>query len=90
MKVTLKSNFDLGLAEMEFQGDSATLRNLLEELGRLHTDMEFIDPRSPTEVEEFFTVSINGKEYRFLPQRLEAPIRDGDVVEVAVVMFGGG
>ena len=62
----------------------------LEELGRLHTDMEFIDPRSPNEAEEFFTVSINGKEYRFLPQRLDSPLRDGDVVEVAVVMFGGG
>ena len=90
MKITLKSNFDLGLEEMEFADDSTSLRNLLEELGRLHTDMEFIDPRNPTDVEEFFTVSINGKEYRFLPQRLDSPLRDGDVVEVAVVMFGGG
>jgi sulfur carrier protein ThiS len=90
MRITLKSNFDLGLEEIELPGDGATLRNLLEELGRHHRDMDFIDPRSPTDVEEYFSVSINGKEYRFLPQRLDSPLKDGDEVEVAVVMFGGG
>ena len=86
----MKSNFNLNLDAMEFQGEEVTLSYLLKELGdEHHANVDFIDPRS-NEVDDFFTVCINGQEYRYLPKRLETKLNDEDEVRITVLPMGGG
>ncbi len=89
MKISLKSNFHLGQETIEPEGN-ATLRGLLMELSeRSPGKVEFVDSKS-NEVDDSFLVSINGRDYQFLPERLETKLKDGDEVEVSVMMFAGG
>lgn len=75
---------------MEFKGGEITLSYLLKELGdEHHANVDFIDPRN-NEVDDFFTVCINGQEYRYLPKRLETRLNHGDEVRITVLPMGGG
>lgn len=90
MRIILKSNFNLNIDAMEVDGEEMTLSNLLKKLGsEHHANVEFIDPRS-NEVDDFFTVTINGQEYRHLPQRLETKLNHGDEGRITVLPMGGG
>lgn len=90
MKINLKSNFDLGMETIELDGAQVTLRRLLNEVAaRSPGNPPLIDPKSD-DLDEFFVVSVNGQEHRFLLHGLDAPIKDGDEVHIAVVSFGGG
>lgn len=90
MKISLKSNFDLGVYEMEFHRGGVTLRDVLQELFHMNQGLKIVDGANPMEVDAGFVVSLNGQAYMFLPQRLESPLRDGDQVEVSVAALGGG
>lgn len=90
MSIIVKSNFDLNLGGREFRGGDITLRDLLKELGaEQHANVSFIDPHN-NEVDDSFTVCINGREYRYLPKRLETTLRDEDEVRITVLPLGGG
>ena len=79
-------NFD----PMEISGNGITLRSLLIELGaEQHANVQFIDPKSD-EVDDFFTVCINDREYRYLPKRLETRLNQGDEIRITVLPMGGG
>ena len=90
MRISLKSNLDLGFFEMELPEDGVTLRDVLLEVCRRNRGLDVIDSRNEAEVDDGFVVSVNGREYMFLPKRLDSPLSDGDQVEVAVAVFGGG
>ena len=90
MGIILKSNFDLKSDAMEFKAGEITLGSLLKELAAEHrANVEFIDPRN-NEVDDSFTVCVNGREYRFLPKRLETTLNHGDEVRITVLPLGGG
>ncbi|MDP2644837.1 MAG: hypothetical protein Q8P24_07845 [Desulfobacterales bacterium] len=90
MEIIVKSNFDLNFDPMEIKADGITLRSLLMDLGtEQHANVEFIDPKS-NEVDDFFTVCINGREYRYLPARLDTRLSQGDEVRITVLPMGGG
>ena len=90
MILRLRSNFDLGTETMELGAPEVSLRDLLLELARRGPgDVDYID-RKTGDVDELFEVYINGKDYRFLPRRLDTLAKDGDEVQISVIPFGGG
>ncbi|MBI2935010.1 MAG: MoaD/ThiS family protein [Chloroflexi bacterium] len=95
MHINLKSNFEVaGIFEagyVDLPGNGFTLRQLLDELSRRSQGtMEIIRPRTREVNPEDFTVLVNGREYPFLPQRLDTALNDGDTVEVMITVLGGG
>lgn len=89
MKINLKSNFDLGMQTVALD-EHVSVRSLLLQLTtQVPGNLTFIDPKTD-ELDDFFVVSVNGQELPFLPDRLDTQLKDGDEVQVAVVVFGGG
>lgn len=89
MKINLTSNFDLGMESIKLD-DRASARDLLTRLSALVPgNLTFIDPKT-SDVDDFFVVSVNGQEIPFLSDRLDTELKEGDEVQVAVVVFGGG
>ncbi len=95
MRIILKSNFEAnnGVFQkgyIDMPGET-TLRQVLDELSRgTGGTMEIIRPRTKEVNPEDFTIVLNGKEYPFLSQRLDTRLKEGDVVEVMITVFGGG
>lgn len=95
MKISVKSNFDLceifgqkGKAELEIQ--TATLRNLLQELSnRFQGRVELIDPRTG-DVDIDCFLFINGSIHYSLPRGLDTELKNGDEVEITFLGLGGG
>ncbi len=80
--------------EMELPLQPPTLKQLVSELSREYKfagrfPVRLLDSRNG-EVSQDFGVSVNGVEYELLPERLETGIKQGDEVEVTMVMLGGG
>ncbi len=96
MRITLKSNFEVGVGGLfkdgyiEMPGDAVTLRQVLDELSRRSGTMEIIRHATREVNPEDFSISVNGHEHPFLPQRLETKLKEGDVVNVMITVFGGG
>jgi len=95
MKISVKSNFDLweifgqeGKAELEIQ--TATLRNLLQELSnKFQGRVELIDPRTG-DVDIDCFLFINGSIHYSLPRGLDTELKNGDEVEITFLGLGGG
>ena len=90
MKIALKSNFDIGIFEMEFSQYRVTLRDVIQRLSHRQQGMGVIKESNPMEIDAGFDVRVNGRDYVFLPQRLDSTLKDGDQVEVSVSALGGG
>ena len=90
MKITLKSNFDIGVFEMEFPQSQVTLRDVIQKLSQRQQGLGVIKESNPMEIDAGFDVRVNGRDYVFLPQRLDSLLKDGDQVEVSVSALGGG
>lgn len=89
MRIKLESNFDLGRETIEL-GEGTSLQALLVELAKSQTlSFTFIDP-STGDLEEAFLLFLNGEDYKSLPRRLDTPLKEGDKVEIRVVVLGGG
>ena len=90
MRIRLEGNLDLGLETWDIKEPEITLGALLKEVGDKHQrNIPFIDP-STDELDELFVISLNGEDCRYLPQRLNTPLRDSDLVEIVVLGLGGG
>ena len=90
MKITLKSNFDIGIFEMVFPQPQVTLRDVIQKLSQRQQGLGVIKESNPMEIDAGFDVRVNGRDYVFLPQRLDSLLKDGDQVEVSVSALGGG
>ncbi len=90
MKIALKSNFDIGIFEMEFSQSRVTLRDVIQRLSQRQQGLGVIKESNPMEIDAGFDVRVNGRDYVFLPQRLDSSLKDGDQVEVSVSALGGG
>lgn len=89
MKITVKSSFDLNETELETQ--STTLGALLEELSSNYrlTGSEFFDSERK-EVYPDCAVFVNGQPYQALTDGLDTELKDGDKVEIYLIMLAGG
>lgn len=75
---------------VELKGDDATLRKLLIELSQSGSNgINFIDPKSG-DMYGPFMVRLNGEIHRFLPNGLNTKLREGDHVQITMVMASGG
>ncbi len=95
MRIVLKSNFEVnGIFEkgyIDMAGDETNLRHLIDELSRRSGgSMEIISPKTREINPEDFSISLNGMEYPFLPQRLDTRLKERDVVDVMITVLGGG
>jgi MoaD family protein len=78
-------------AVVEVETETATLRSLLKELvqryGKGFEDLIF-DPRT-REIMDHNQILVNGRHYRFVPDRMDAALKDGDVVALIPPVTGG-
>jgi sulfur carrier protein ThiS len=86
MKITLKSIFEPN--EIELDTQSTTLGALLDELSHNHkiTTAQFFD----SELKEIYPdceVAVNG---RALTDGIDTELKDGDRIEVYIIIAGGG
>jgi hypothetical protein len=92
MRIVLKSNFSLGgpfsEGEIVLKEQDMALRNLLGLIGR-KSGLHIIDPKNG-EVDSTFEIYVNEREYWIQPDSLGYRLRDGDEVDVRLVMFAGG
>lgn len=80
--------------DLDLSPDPAMLKQLLTELTRNYKfagrfPVRVLDPRDG-DVSRDFGVSVNGVEYELLPDRLDTPLKEGDDLEITMVMLGGG
>lgn len=92
MRIVLKSNFSLGgpLSEGEIvlKEEDMVLRDLLNLIER-NSGLHIIDPKNG-EVDSTFEIYVNEREYWIQPDSLDYKLRDGDEVDIRLVMFAGG
>jgi sulfur carrier protein ThiS len=89
MKVTVESNLDIWGDQTELELEPhVTLKQLLENIS---TKIRFpiIDPGSG-QVDSYLQVRVNRQEHFVLPQQLDTPLYDGDVVDIEVTVVAGG
>ena len=89
MKITAKSSFDLNERDVETQ--STTLGALLDELSNNYklTRAEFFDSEQG-ELYPDYEVLVNGQPYQALTDGLNTKLKDGDKVEIYLIMLPGG
>lgn len=96
MKITIKSNFVVpGVEEkeyVEFGRPQMTLREMLEELGRLAlpTPIEYVRPGARVLDPDDWEVDINDLPYQKCDKALDTPLKDGDRVFIRILSLGGG
>jgi hypothetical protein len=90
-KINLKTNFSFrtdGSGEMDLPSSVTSIGDLLAHIGR-EVDFAFVDAhreRLRPDVE----VLINGKDLSFYPDGLKTPLRDKDLIDIALMTLGGG
>ena len=95
MRIRLKANFDIdnifARGEIELDGQTATVRTLLDELShKCQHRVSFIDPESGDVDFADYEILVNGTGCSFLPKRLDTELHDGDQVEIIMIALGGG
>jgi len=95
LKIWIKSNFVVpGLNEKDFVNpvsSSINLRQFLIELSRLSpTRIEYVRPGAAALNPDDWEVEINGIPYQKIREGLDTPLKDGDMVTINIMAFGGG
>ncbi len=84
-----KAMGDRPFVEMDVQ--SPTLRGVLKRLGDEygeHFRNLIFDPET-MEVRDLYQILVNSRHYKFLPDRLDTRLREGDVVAIIPPVAGG-
>lgn len=93
MKIFLNLEFELigTFEEVQIDGGDVTIRSLLDKARSERVrGIELVDSMLKEAPLGMFTVSVNGGQYQFLPDVLDAPLNDGDRVEFSLALLGGG
>lgn len=95
MKIFIKSNFVIpGLKEkdcVDIERAEISLKEFLETLSVMSPiRIEFIRPEAKTLNPNDWEVEINGIPYQNFDQGLETSLRNGDVITIRILVFGGG
>ncbi len=85
MLVKVRTNF---FGQLEFEIETPTLRKVLLELSE-KGQFSIFSPKDD-EVQSDFKVYLNRIEYERLPERMDTELKDGDQVEVTLVILAGG
>ena len=92
MKIRIKTTVNMPEVPAEVEIGAGTLRDVLAGLfvGARIAD-QIIDPvTGEMKMEGFFNVALNKVSYHSLPDGLETPLRDGDVLTLSLILLGGG
>lgn len=79
---------DLNSGEMVVPETVHTMRDLLIHIGG-KTNYSFFVSESG-QLEDDFEILLNGKEIWFYAKGLDAPLKNGDLVEIYPLLLGGG
>jgi len=98
MKLRIETNMDFGQQDAEFELEitdtSPTLRSVLDKLSLKNTDdaQPIIDPATKNIDPDAYMVTINGRTWDLLPQRLDTILKEGDRIAVKrwLELIGGG
>lgn len=92
MNIYIKSNVDLPEVPDRVEMEAGTLRDLLLLVFRpLHFVDEIIDRKTgEIKLEGFFEVRLNNTSSHALTHGLDEELRDGDTVQINLLVFGGG
>jgi hypothetical protein len=85
MVVKVKTNF---FGQPEFEIEMPTLRKVLLDLSK-KAKFSIFTPKNE-EVHGDFKAYLNGVEYEALPHGIDTELREGDKVEVNLVILAGG
>lgn len=85
MKIKVKTNF---FGQPEFEIEMPTLRKVLRELSN-RINLSIVKPTNE-EVHGDFKIYLNGVEYEGLPNGIDTELKEGDKVEVTMVVLAGG
>jgi hypothetical protein len=85
MLVKVKTNF---VGQLELDVDTPTLKKVL--LGLSKRNRIPILDSDASEVHSDFKIYLNGTEYESLPEKLETGLKNGDQVEVNLIVLAGG
>ncbi len=80
--------------EMDMRTPYGTLREFLAEMSKIYKyagrfPLNILNIKSK-EINSDFGISVNGVENELLPERLETTLREGDELEISMIMLGGG
>ena len=96
MKIIVKGYFTLknamdGQSVLELEKETASIREILDDLscrfGKGLTDL-IIDPETG-ELVRHVMLLVNGLNYLYLPNMLDAPLKNGDVIALFPPIAGG-
>jgi molybdopterin converting factor small subunit len=85
MKIKVKTNF---YGQPELQIETPTLKKVLHELSR-KIKFSILNP-SEEQVHSDFKVYLNGVEHEDLPHGIDTELKEGDKVEITMVVLAGG
>jgi len=85
MLVNVKTNF---VGQLELDVETPTLKKVL--LGLSKKNRIPIFDSDASEVHSDFKIYLNGIEYERLPEKLETGLKNGDQVEVNLIVLAGG
>jgi hypothetical protein len=90
-KINLKTNFSFrtrGSSEIDLPSSVTSVGDLLRYIGG-QVDFVFVDAHRE-ELRPDVEVLINGKDLSFYPDGLKTPLREEDLVDIALMTLGGG
>ena len=95
MRIYIKSNFVVpGLKDegsVELDRAQVTLREFLNELSMMSpTPIEYVEPGAKTLNPDDWEMEINDVPYQNFSEGLETFLKDGDIVTIRILAFGGG
>jgi methionine aminopeptidase len=92
MKIRIETTVNMPEVPAEVEMGPGTLRDVLERLFvGAHIADQIMDPvTGEMKMEGFFKVALNNVSYHSLPEGLETPLRDGDVLTLSLILLGGG
>ena len=85
MLVKVKTNF---IGQVELDAEPPTLKEVLLGLSK-KSGIPILDSDA-SEVHSDFKIYLNGIEYERLPESLETALKNGDQVEVNLIVLAGG
>ena len=92
MKVRVKTNMNVPELPSVVEIETGTLQDVLVEMVRgTHFMHELLNPDTGTiKFDGILDVRLNGEAYYALPKGLDTEVRDGDAIELDLILLGGG
>ncbi len=92
MRIRIKTSVAMPEIPDGLEMEQGALRDVLLRLfANMKLTRELVDPvTGEMNFEEFFEVRLNGVSYHALDKGLDTQLRDGDLVQISLILLGGG